>query len=461
MYPEPDSRADEFDDALERRRAGDNTPADDQETQELVTLASRLDQELTEDIPDPAFRENLKHELLQGAIHRGHVLEPVAEPIDLADERWSRRLAASPWRLSAAAAACVAVVVVAFFATTNPFDDNSGDSSEEITSFQAVDADDSFGPDDGILGNQFPLDVDDNIPPSEQWFTASFPPFDVEHVVLPPLLIGFLPFADRHKPQVELNGVSDMANDVDMPGSASVYYLNAPPDGATMLTTLRSTLGIDGELVEGNGDGEPYRVIDDEENDVLRWDPSSAFFHFRGGLLDQPVDDLLDPDAGPVEIARRFLELIGFDLHTIDYGVQTVEHENLIEVQFRPEHFPVTALDVTLGGNVFVGEGGAVLEAQLYWLSLVDVEVVALREADAIMEDMAHDAGYSPPASDGADEMMINAEDMMMVHVLTRLGTSNFVLQPAVKVVGNYGDDAESSLPGPARYYVAAVDNGD
>lgn len=462
MYPEPDSRANEFDDAVERRRSGDNTPIGDQEMQDLVNLALRLDEELPDDLPDPAFRQNLKDQLLHSDPAFADIPETSQEPVDLETERWHRRLIASPWRVSAAAAACLVIIVVAFAAgSSSPFGGGSRDDREETTSFQAVDAD-ATASDDSILSNPFPLDGgEESMPESEQWFTASFPPFDVEHVVLPPLLIGFLPFTERNKPDVKLNGAGDMVDDVDMPNNASVYYLNAPPDGATMLTTLRSTLGVEGELIEGNGNGEPYRVVDEDQNDILRWDAASAFFHFQGRLLDEPVNDLLDPGAAPDDLARRFLEMIGYDLYTIEYEIRTVETDDHTEVQFRPSDFPDTALDVTLGGSVFVSDNGEILEAQLYWLSLVDIEIVALRDREAIIQDLEDDEGFSPPASDDVDEMMIDADDMRMIHVLTRLGQSNFVLQPAIKVIGDYDNDVSSTLPGPARYYVAAVEKSD
>jgi hypothetical protein len=456
MYPERDSQAEAFDDAVERRRSGDDTPIEDQELQELVSLAERLDRDLPSDTPDPAFRQSLKYQLL---LSEPDVQDHSAlELVDLEEERWHRRFVTSPWRLSAAAAACMVIIIVAVFSTTNPFSNGSGNGTQDVTSFQPVDSDDA---DDSFFGNQFPLDLDDGtLPPSEQWFTHSFPPFDSEHVVLPPLLLGFLPLAERHTPSVDLNGVGEMVDDVSIPSNASVYYLNSPPDGSTMLTTLSSTLAIDGELVESSGDGDPYRVIDDEGNDLMRWDPTSAFFHFYGGRLGQPVDDLLDPDAGPEAVARRFLELIGFDFYTIEYESRVVENDNTTEVQLRPVDFPETAMDVTLGGSVYVNGDGSVVEAHLYWLSLVDIEVVALRDRSAIMEDIEHDYGFAPPTTDGTDDISIEADDIMMVHVLTRLGQSNFVLQPAVKIVGHHDGEIASTLPGPARYFVPAVNNG-
>jgi hypothetical protein len=463
MYPERDSRAEEFDDAVERQRLGNPASSGDQDLDELVRLAARLEHDLPAETPDPAFRDNLKFQLLSntampGEPQEAESIDAASEPIDLDQERWHRRLIASPWRVGAAAAACFGFVVIAFVMMAEPFSSGTEDR-EERTAFQAVDADDVVR-DDGLFGDQFPLDMGDNPPPSEQWFTASFPPFDGDHVVLPPMVFGFLPFAERYRPRVELSGATDMADQMSMPGNGSVYYLNAPPDGSTMLTTLSSMLGVDGDLVEGDGNGEPYRVVDSSGHEILRWDPSSAFFHFQGSLMDDPVDDLLDGDASASEIARRFLELIGFDFYTIEYNEVVIENETVTEVQFRPDDFPETALDVTLGGSVFVNADGAIMEAQLYWLSLVDIEVVRLRDPESIISDIQEDAGYSPPATDDVDEVWIDAVDIMVIHVLTRLGDSNFVLQPAVKVTGEYGTEIASAIPGPARYLVPAVDKG-
>jgi hypothetical protein len=464
MYPERDSQAEAFDDAVERRRTGDTTPHDDADLDDLVELASRLERELPEGTPDPAFRDNLKYQLLSSEVASGDAYqspgEQSAQPIDLDEQRWYRRFVASPWRVSAAAAASMAVIVLAFVIAASSFDGSGSEDREERTAFQAVDSDDVVR-DDDPFGDQFPLDMGDDPPPSEQWFTASFPPFDVDHVVLPPMIVGFLPFAERYRPSIELTGAADMADQMNIPGNGSVYYLNAPPDGAIMLTTLASMLGVSGDIVEGNGDGHPYRVVDDNGNDILRWDPSSAFFHFQGSLMNEPVDDLIDGDASPSEVAQRFLELIGFDLYTIEYEGALIEDGPVTEVQFRPVDFPDTALDVNLGGSIFVDETGTVLEAQLYWLSLVDIEAVSLRDTDEIIADILDDAGYAPPTNAEADDILIDATDMDVVHVLTRLGESNFVLQPAVKVVGEYHGEVAAAIPGPARYLVPAVHNGD
>ncbi len=450
MYPERDSRADEFDDAVERRRSGDNESIEDPELRDLVELASRLEDTLPEELPDPEFRNSLKQDLLSS--------EPEFDAIPAPDDPaaleqpvpWYHRFVSSPWRTSAAAAACLMIVVVALMATANPFGWGTGGSSEEVTSFQPV----GFGDGDGPFADQYPLDTEFD---GERWLSGPFPPLDVEHVVIHPMLLGFLPIAERHRPEVELNGATDMVDASDMPSSVAVYYFNAPPSGAALLTALGSTLRIDGELVEGDENGTPYRWVDDDENDIMRWDPTSAFFHFDGESLNEPVDDILDPGAEPEEIAQRFLEMIGFDFMTIEYEVERVDNQNDTEIRFKPADLPDIGLELELGGSVRVDETGAVLEAQFFWLSQVDIEVVGLRDLDDIIEDIQHDHGYAPPALE-AVEISIDAADVGMVHVLTRLDDSIFVLQPAVKISGEYQDEVGATLPGPARYLVSAVE---
>lgn len=451
MYPERDSRADEFDDAVERRRSGDNTPIEDPELQALVDLASRLDETLPEDTPDPEFRSTLKQQLLEGEPEPDLAPDDVSPPFEETTP-WYRRFVASPWRTSAAAAACLLIVVVALMAAANPFDWGSGGGSEEVTSFQPV----SFSEGDGPFDGENPLDAgfEDN----EEWLSSPFPPLDMEHVVLHPLLIGFRPLAERQRPEVELNGAADMVNPSDMPSSIPVYYLNAPPGGPELLTALGSTLQIDGELAEQDEDGTPYRWVDDDDNVIMRWDPSSAFFQFNGEVLDEPLDGLLEQGATPDEIAQRFLELIGFDFMTIDYEIERIDNGEETEIRFRPEDLPDIGLEVGLGGRVRVDDSGAVLGAQLFWLSLVDIEIVGLREHENIIEDIENDAGYTPPTGDET-EVSIDAEEMTLIHVLTRMEDSIFVLQPAVRLTGSFRTEVDSMIPGPARYLVPIVDS--
>ena len=188
----------------------------------------------------------------------------------------------------------------------------------------------------------------------------------------------------------------------------------------------------------------------------MRWDPTSAFFQFRGDQLDEPVDSLLDPGAQPEDIARRFLELIGFDFVTVDYEFQRIDNPEVTEIRFSPANLPEIGLGIDLGGSVQVDESGAVTRAQFFWLSLVDIEVVGARDHEGIIDDIENDHGFAPPATD-IEEVSITAEDMTIIHVLTRFDESNFILQPAVEISGNYHEDVDSLLPGPARYLVPAV----
>lgn len=447
MYPDPDSRADQFDDAFERRQAGEDQPTDDQDLQELLQLASRLERELPEDVPDPAFRNSLKQELLEGATSADH-------PVDLAGERWSRRLVASPWRLGAVAAAVLVVVVAGVAMAMTPMGDGDGDSSE-MASFQEIDQDGTAqagGTVDAMTGLE---------PANQRLISSSFPPFDHEHIVLPPLLTEFLSLDEHPGPEIDVNSVDGMMEDADMPETATVYYLSAPSSAETMLTTLRSTLGIEGEILPGSTAGEPYQVITPDDEPVITWDPGAAFFHFRGEFLDEPVTDLAGEDAEPDEIALAFLERIGFDLNTIRYEHQVTTDGGMNAVEFRPADFPEMGLAMSLGGRIMIDSEGVVQEARLYWMSLIETREATLRDPDEILRDIEGGDGYSPPMPDAdeGDRMEMDVDDIKVAHVLTRLEEGSFILQPAVTLTGDYAGSEESSLPGPAEYVVPAVES--
>lgn len=447
MYPDPDSQAEQFDEALERRQAGEDPPADDPAIRQLVEFASRLERDLPEDTPDPMFRRNLKQELL-GA----HA--PDLEPVDLASERWHRRLIASPWRVSAAAAAVLVVGLVAVMMGMNPLSDDDG--TTDTASFEA------FDQEDDTRARDSSSDFTDTGDENQTWFAGAFPPLDGEHVVLPPFLEQLLTRDQASEPEVDLNGADEMIAESEMPDSAPVLYLSAPSDAQTMLTTLRSTLGVPGEIRPGDDD-EPFQVVNQEQEPVITWDPNAAFFEFRGDLLEEPFTIETEETSEPAEVATGFLERIGFDLVTIDYEHRVNEIEDGNEVEFRPSGFPEMGLDLSLGGRIVVGESGEILQAELFWLSLIERRNATLRDPDEILRDIEGGQGYMPPMPDSSDDdpMQMDVEDAKLTHVLTRMEEGRFVLQPAMALSGGYDDDHASETPLVAQYVVPAAQNGD
>lgn len=450
MYPDSDSRAEQFDDALERRRTGDEQADDDPEIQELVHLASRLERTLPEDTPDPAFHASLKQQLLSGTASP-------PEPVDLNEERWHRRLTASPWRLSAAAAAVTVFAVVAVVMGMNPFESDDGNGgSSDAASFQTLDQGDSVQPENTFSGSTGASAE------NPAWLASSFPPFDHEHVVLPMFLRDLLS-GDDEPADVELNDAGDMVENADMPETAPVYYLSAPTDAGTMLTTLRSTLGIEGEIVNGSNGDEPSHLVNQDDEPVISWDPTAAHFHFQGDALEEPITAVADGDGDPLEIAVGFLEQIGFDLSTIQYEQRVTEDGAVTEVEFRPADLPDMSLEMTLGGHVMIGAGGAIREAEMVWLSLIDSRNATLRDPEEIMHDVENGGGYSPPMpdTDEEDRMEMDVDDARLMHVLTRLEEGSFILQPAMALSGEYDGMETPEMPELVSHLIPAADSAD
>ena len=452
MYPEHDSKADQFDDAYERRRTGDEDHVDDQDIRELVNLAARLERELPEDLPDPAFRESL----------RKHLLDQIAgqEPVDLAQERWHRRFLVSPWRVGAAAASLAAAVVVVVLLGIGALGSGSDDDDTvEELSFQAIDSDDDQTLDGEDQFNGASLD-DALFTDGDDWVAASFPPFTVEHIVLPPQETGFGNAYVGSGPEVIVNQSSSLLETANMPDQSPVYYFSAPPDPETMLTTLRGALNVDGEVVADEENG-VHRVVSDDDETIMLWDPSAAFFQFNGFALEEPIIEIADVDAEPDEIAYRFLELIGFDVYTIQYRPEVNQSEEGTDVYLVPMDLPHTALNVSLGGRVTISDDGRIHQVELHWLSLIEMREVPVRTAEELAGDLQADNGFLPPVESDNDEVHIQVENVELVHVLTRQNDSAFILQPAIKLAGEYMEGVESVLAGPGRYLLPAVVNED
>jgi predicted RNA polymerase sigma factor len=58
-------------------------------------------------------------------------------------------------------------------------------------------------------------------------------------------------------------------------------------------------------------------------------------------------------------------------------------------------------------------------------------------------------------------EVLVEVLRTQMIYLLTRYDEATFVLQPAVKFIGRFNGDDSDEPAEPARYYVAAVENGD
>jgi hypothetical protein len=450
MYPDRDSRADRLDEALERRLNGDDITNDDPELQELLDLSARLEQTLPDDLPDPAFRHNLKQQLLS------QPQPSLAEPVDLARERFHRRLAGSTWRLSAAAAAFLIVILVAVVMAMGPMSGDSDDDMEEQpASLQGI-GDDYTTPEQDVDT----FDTDDRRTVEPEWVNATLPPFDTNHVVLNPLL--GMPLG-MPAPKIEpLVAFDDDAEMPDMPETAPVYYFSAPPNPEALISSVQRALGIEGELEPGSAeDGTPYRLINDSGQTIVKWDPGSAFFHYIGRNADPEFTGYAEPGSDPSDISESFLETIGFDLYSVDYVIDVEVSGSETHIRFKASSLPEMGLDVWLGAVVVIDEDDQVAEARMMWLSLIGVREATLRPPGETWDLGERGHGFWPPHEAPDGRVLVEVLRTKMVYLLTRHDHATYVLQPAVKFVGRYSDDDDDDPTGPARYYVPAIDNED
>jgi hypothetical protein len=453
MDPNRDQRAEQFDDLFERVRAGGQPLNADSELIELVRLASRVERELPEDLPDPAFRHRLKQDLLNDA-------QPGREPVDIAEQRWERRLAGSSWRVAAAAAALSLFVIAAITMAMGPFgsdgEDDSLAPSDQQTAFDA--GDDESTAEEATDTATVTLQGDDGAPDQRQWDAASLPPLDVEHVVFDPAIEPQATAApDQEYPTIEY--LQDMSVP-DMPETAPVFYFSAPPNPEMLLTNIQHALGLRGELREGSlGNDHRYRLVNASDQDILIWDPASAFLEFYASRAAFDTNEIAEPESSPVEIAWTFLETIGFDIYSMDYEPTVEELDNgVTRITFHPTSLPRQGLDLSLGVIIVFDRYEQIQEARMIWLSLIDQRDVKLRDPEEAMESGKNGEGFWPPNEmpDGP----VHVYEAAMVYLMTRIDNTTFVLQPTMKFFGTIGDASGDHAEYIARYYVKAV-NGD
>jgi hypothetical protein len=459
MYPERDRQAEEFDAALERLRSGERPDEYDADLRDLLILAARLEQDLPRDLPDPAFRERLKRELLSGR-PRFHQSQPETAPIDPAGEGWRRQITRASWRTSAVAAALVVIVIGALVLSLDRVPGvGTGQDSAPSDDSVAMPASADDPPVDEADDEQFsaleaPEAAEDQ---ATTWLAANLPPIDGHHIVLAPLAaVGSAALTLESSYDVRLIPTTDLP---DLPGSAPVYYLAAPQDPVALLSRVRDTLAIDGEIVPGNRDeGIPYRIVNQAGEPVVVWDAACAFFQFWGDLRPNAAGARAGDSGDVTERAYAWLEGIGFDLHSVEYEARVVESEGQVTVQFMPLAMPELGLDLSLGAQVTFDDDGRVRSASGFWLSLVGIEEMPVRPAEDAWEVAQAGDGFWPPLDlPTNEEILVEVREIKIVHLLTRWDEATYVLQPAIKFAGQYATRQVARTPGPARYYVPAV----
>lgn len=418
MDDQQDDKIDQIEQALDRLKDGDDRSAItdplDPELTLLFDLAIRLEDELPGDLPDPAFRDNLMHELLGST-------PPTSLPT-------RRKRFLYDWRFGVAAAALAAILLIAVIYGTGTLMGNSPEppARETVVSALSVAGKETAQPG----ATESPEVVSD---------TQVFPPIDTTHVVVVPsgfsastTIVGS-PVA-RPTPGIALSTTLP-----DLPQTAPTWLLTAPDSTDEFLMTLMARIGISGEIKTASSDGPDAFVVNDSAGfPTIHWNQHDAYFRYDRGL-NEPTPPASRGSTNPATTAKDWLSEIGFDLNTITYKETVETSSDQTVVHFTPTDLPQTAITPGLGMTVGVGPGGSIQFAQGFWLSLAQSADVPMRTSQETLDAARSGEWYSTLTTEDASTLSLDVSSANLSYLLTRADDSSFLLQPVVALGGTRG----------------------
>jgi len=475
-------RTEHLNSAIDRMMAGGPTPVlNDPELHELLQLATRLRDELPDDMPDPAFRDDLKHRLT----HREPISITTRRPASPAPARF-------PWvaAISAIAAVMLAAISVGSLAIWLDNGDNDRSGGMELArtlasqqtattigfaTMTAVTTEDESQlvgksteanepiaeateepdteqeepeptgseavPPQGASAVTTPLATPTTTSePTDGPSLAAVPPVDSQHVEQGPR-----PAADGSGGQP--NGVEYvLATDLpDLGSTADVYWLVPPRDDPeSFVTTAAAMLEMDGEITSDAPMGRTvYHLFDDTGS--FHWTPETGAFSVV------MTDDETGPTLSVDDLAAnaiQWLESMNYPVEQLGRDVRSEQIDDttwLLNIRF--DAMPEIGLGHHLGVTIFADSDGSIVEASGYWLELKQIDSTALQPADAIWEAVSSGNGYWTGGGivEGGGEF--RADTMRVTYVLTRDPSGDLVLQPVVQTSGEFvtSDGASSA----------------
>jgi hypothetical protein len=421
--------AERLDKAIDQRRAGaiDQSVADvpEPELASLLNLAARLDRELPPDLPDPAFREQLKQNLLG----------PSRKSL-------RGRQFFNDWRFGVAAAALVGVVLIIVIFGSGALKGDSSVPPARETVVSALSGSDKGTEAAGQTGT--PRTVED---------TAVFPPIDQDHVVQVPLAASVTPPpVGTPEPQPTPGIVAQTPLPV-LPQTARTWLLTGPEVTQSFLETLIARTGISGVIKPSSSDGPNAFVVDDPTGfAAIHWNQHDAYFRYDRGP-NEPTPPPIRATTNPLVSAEDWLSEIGFDLTTITYKESAEVISGQTIVRFEPTNLPAAAIAPGLGVTVGVGPDGSIQFAQGFWLSLGESAEVHLRTSQAML-DAANGGEWFAPTVQQTNQLSLNVNSAKLTYLLTRADDSSFLLQPVISFGGSRWT---ASGDVPAEIFVSAI----
>ncbi|HEX3721235.1 MAG TPA: hypothetical protein VHV31_00495 [Nitrolancea sp.] len=402
--------AERLDQAIERQRAGASEQIDaagsGAELAPLLNLAAQLDRELPPDLPDPGFREQLKHQLLA----------PV--PVNRRGRRFFY-----DWRFGVAAAALLVVALIIGIFGSGAFsgDDNVPPARETVASALNV----AGSGTEQAGASATPRTVED---------TAVFPPIDQDHVVQIPGAAS-TPVADGTPESQPSPGIVSQTTLPTLPQPAMTWLLTGPDSTQQFLETLIARTGISGQIKPSSTDGpDSFVVVDSTGFAAIHWNQRDAYFRYDRGP-NEPTPPAIRATTNPLITAKDWLSEIGFDLTSIKYAESVQSSTGQTIIRFDPSELPATALPPGLGVTVGVGPNGSILFAEGFWLSLSEAAEVHLRDSQQTLA-AANQGEWFSPTIPTSTSVAFTVNSTKLSYLLTRADDSSFLLQPVMAFTG-------------------------
>lgn len=465
--------------AIDRMLNGGPPPIlNDPELQDLLQLAALLHNELPDDLPDPAFRLNLKQQLtttypIPVAVHRQRVAAPVR----------------FPWVAAVSAIAAVMLAAISIGSLAIWLDNDSDDSPgfREVAVFSAdqltattigistTTAEANLGnptatiaataPNDRSRMTTIPPAGDEpetavatsgtepttiataTIPVASTRSTdptatsdpttgpslAAVPPVDAEHVEQGPR-----PAADGSSgtPAADVTYVLETSLP-DLGDDAHVYRL-APPeiDPEVFVERVANELGMVGDIVVDAPMGRTVYHLFDDDRGSFHWTPETGAFTIS---MTSTTTGASMPFDQVVVAATDWLTEIGYPVDQLATDVRAEPMGNAAwRLDARYDSMPEIGLGHPLGVTVYINADGTISEVSGYWLEVKEVDSAHLHSADAIWQAVSSGNGYWTGGGivEGGGEFRVDA--MQITYLLTRDPSGDLVLQPVVETSGEF-----------------------
>lgn len=411
---------------------------DEPELDDLVELAGRLHGELPDSLPDPAFRESLREQ----------ILDPRPRPVPTMQHIDSRR---SPLVAATGAIAAMLVVAVAVGVVSTGVFGGSDSPDDERLEFQMVGSPtlvNAAAEATVTASTVATRPARESVVPTvtsepTRVLAASVPPIDADHLEL-----GAMSTAEVARPDAASDITYSMSPGgmEDTPSSAPVYRFSVPEiDGMNLLTRVASSLKLDSEISVRTARGKAVFSLTSESGTSFVWMPASGAFActLSGEASVQGDQDEM------VESTYRWLTASGFPVRDPSTSAAVVKAEGSgLRVDYPVETAPDVALGHPLTVSVLIDEHGAIKTVSGYWLQLEETQHIGLMSPDAAWSAIAAGKGVWMSHAALQSPGHFEVKRLSVSYVLTVDDRQQLVLQPVYRASGTFRDSAGNVTDG-------------